>query len=197
MLGSITPLGERGRNRRWGVTVTAYLIGAAAGGLLIGTLAGVAGTPWADALSVPVRLGILAALLAVGVALDLGLGGLRLPTVRRQVNEDWIARYRGWVVGLGFGVQLGVGVVTVVTTSTVYAALAAAVLSGSWRSGALIGGTFGIVRGASILVVARVRRPEQLARIDATIRRWAAPARRATVGAAAALSVALAVGAAR
>ena len=63
---------------------------------------------------------ILALLAALGLAADLRLGGLRLPGPRRQVDERWLHRYRGWVYGVGFGFQLGFGLLTVVTTSTVY-----------------------------------------------------------------------------
>ena len=36
MLASITPLGERGRQAHWVVTVTAFMIGAAGAGMLVG-----------------------------------------------------------------------------------------------------------------------------------------------------------------
>ena len=49
------------------------------------------------------RVAALAGVVAAGLWLDLGILGLRLPTTRRQVNEDWLGRYRGWVVGVGFG----------------------------------------------------------------------------------------------
>ena len=136
MLGSITPLGERGRNRRWGITVTTYVIGSVLGGVAIaGALGGLGAAIGLGGLSVAVRLGLLAAAVLVGLAFDLRLGGLRLPTVHRQVNEDWMVRYRSWVYGLGFGVQLGLGVVTIVTTSAIYAMLLAAALSGSAAAG--------------------------------------------------------------
>ena len=165
MLGSITPLGERGRNRRWGVTVTAYLAGSVIGGLLIDGALGALGrlvtkvTGWSGAS----RLGLLAAVVAIGLLLDLRVAGLRLPTVHRQVNEDWMVRYRGWVYGLGFGLQLGTGVVTVVTTSAVYATLAAALLSGSAAAGALIGGVFGLIRAAAVFTVAGLGEVEAVA----------------------------------
>ena len=40
MLTSITPLGERGRNRRWLSTVSWYVLGSTLGGALMGALAG-------------------------------------------------------------------------------------------------------------------------------------------------------------
>ena len=128
------------------------------------------------------RLGVLAVAAAVGIAFDARLFGLRLPTIRRQVNQDWIATYRGWVVGLGFGFQLGMGIVTIVTTSTVYVMLLAAFLSGGAGAGALIAGTFGLARASILLSVAGVKRPEQLGRVDAVLRRWDADAPRRARG---------------
>jgi hypothetical protein len=198
MLGSITPLGERGRNRSWGVTVTSYVLGSIVGGAAIagalgwsGAALGVGGLPVTE------RLGILAVAVIVGLALDLRLAGLRLPTVHRQVNEDWMVRYRSWVYGLGFGLQLGLGVVTIVTTSAIYAMLLASTLSGSAAAGALTGGVFGLVRSAVVFTVAGVRRPEQLGRPDVVLRRWDGWTRRAAVGVSAAVSALLAAGAVR
>lgn len=160
MLASIHPLGERARDRRWSVTVSAYLLGsalaAAALGALLGGLGGLLPLgPGATAVAVIVLCG-------AALAFDLGLGGLTLPTVRRQVDKDWLDRYRGWVVGVGFGVQLGLGVVTIVTTAAVYLSLALAVLTRSVAAGAAVGATFGLVRALVILAVAPVRRPDQL-----------------------------------
>ena len=84
-----------------------------------------------------------------------GVGGLRLPTVHRQVEEEWRGRYRGWVWGLAFGFQLAVGVVTIVTTSTVYVTWLAAGLSGAAFGGAAVGATFGLARALPIFAVAR------------------------------------------
>jgi hypothetical protein len=105
MLGSITPLGERGRGQRWGVTVTAYVLGSAAAGAAFGAILGLLGglvLP-ATVITHPIRWLILAALLLAGALLDLGVMHLRLPTVRRQVDEQWLGRFRGWVYGLAFG----------------------------------------------------------------------------------------------
>jgi cytochrome c biogenesis protein CcdA len=197
MLGSITPLGERGRGSRWWLTVTAYVLGSALGGLLAGALAGLAGTFLVAGLGVGNRLAILVAAIVLGLVFDLRVTGLRLPTVRRQVDDEWRARYRGWVWGLGFGLQLGVGVVTIVTTSTVYAVWLAAGLSGSVTAGALIGVAFGLARAVPVFAVAGVHRPEQLLRVDTTLSRLAGPARRATYAAASCVAVAGAVGAVR
>ena len=158
MLASIHPLGERARDRRWSVTVSAYLVSSTLAAAVLGALLGGAGglLPLGPA---SVAVAVLA-LCALALAFD--LGRLRLPTVHRQVDKDWLDRYRGWVVGVGFGFQLGLGVVTVVNTAAVYLALALAALTGSTAAGAAVGATFGLVRAVVILAVAPVRRPDQL-----------------------------------
>jgi hypothetical protein len=167
MLSSIHPLGERARNMRWGLTAGAYVVGSIAGGLVFGGLLGAAG--WVVhgvAGTGPAVAGLLLAAAGLaGAGLDLGVGGLAIPTIHRQVNEDWLHRYRGWVYGSGFGFQLGLGVVTIVTTATIYVTFAAAFLvglAGSLAGGATIGAVFGAARSAPILLVARVSRPEHL-----------------------------------
>ena len=193
MLGSITPLGERGRKQRWAATVSWFLLGSVAGGATAGAILGGAGSLAlrARVLSTPVRLAALAVLLGAGAFLDSGLVRIALPTNRRQVNEDWLSRYRGWVYGGAFGLQLGLGVVTVVSTSAVYSTFLAAFLSGGLLSGALIGATFGLLRATPQLVTARVKRPDDLVRMDRTLRAWDRPARRWAV----ALEVAVAASA--
>jgi hypothetical protein len=174
MLGSISPFGERARRQRWGVTFGAFLLGSVAAGLGLGATLGAAGGAILELVGgrgAP-ALAVLAAFVVFGLAPDLGAFGLRLPTTHRQVNEDWLHRYRGWVYGLGFGFQLGLGVVTIVSTSAVYATFGAAFLAGSAPGGALVGGAFGFVRGMSLLGVAHVRRPDQVHVIDGRLRRW-------------------------
>ena len=108
------------------------------------------------------RLDLLLALAATAVVLELHPLGFRLPTHRRQVDETWLHRYRGWVYGAGFGGQLGVGVWTVVATPAVYVTLVAEALAPSITDGLAIGATFGLVRGATVLSTARVGSPGAL-----------------------------------
>lgn len=195
MLGSITPLGERARRQRWWVTMAFFGLGSVGGGMLLGLLPALVGSTLD--LDSTVALWALAGLVALGLALDLGLAGLRLPTLRRQVDEEWLGRYRGWVYGLGFGAQLGVGLATIVTLSATYAAIAAAFLSGSLVAGLAIGAAFGAGRWAGALAGGLVRRPDQLARLARALRRLDAPSRRLALAAeacAAAVLVGLAAG---
>lgn len=163
MLSSISPFGERARASRWWLTTTAYVVSSTLGGLAVGLLAALVGAlvPQGWRLS-PTGFVVAAVLLLVGLALDLRVGGLELPSWRRQVDEAWIGRYRGWVVGLGFGAQLGFGVVTIVTSSTTYAVVLLALLSGTPWVGALLGVVFGLVRALPLVLMARVDSRERL-----------------------------------
>ena len=175
MLASITPLGEQGRRRRWGRTVTAFVIASTLGGALSGVVAGALGRLVLRDVSWDGRVGFVAALLVLGLVLDL-LG--KVPGPRRQVDESWLDRYRGWVYGAGFGFQLGAGVVTIVTNSAVYVTLGAAMATASPVAGLALGAVAGLLRGATILAGARLRTPDQLVHFHARMSSWREPARR-------------------
>ena len=191
MLASITPLGERARGSRWGLTVGFFLAGSTLAGAAAWALAGALGhLVWPGGGAVHLRAGLLAAAIALGLLLD--LRGL-LPTLRRQVNEEWLREYRGWVYGAGFGAQLGLGVTTIVTTSLVYATLLAAFVAAGVGTGTAVVGLFGAARGATLLLGARVRRPADLARLHRTIDAWRPRVRAITFGAQVGLTLALLV----
>ena len=178
MLTSITPLGERGRGQRYAVTVTSYVVGSVVGGTLAGALLGGLGSLLVWVLPVPV-LAVAAAVLLVAAGFD-ARGATMLG--RRQVDQDWLPRFRGWVYGLGFGVQLGFGAVTVVTSAATLALAAVLLLTGSPAAGAWLGALFGLSRALPVLALRHVQQPDQL---RAAARRWsaAAPAAsRAVVG---------------
>ncbi len=185
MLSSITPLGERGRRRSWGPTVAALLTGSVLGGAAVGAAAGLLGSavPAAARPGPAAAAAVVCVLAALGGACDAHLGGLGLPTVRRQVNEDWLPRYRGWAVGLGYGAQLGAAVVTIVPTAAVYLALALALLSASPVGGMAVGATFGLARALPVLAMRSVTTPARLARAHERLEAWAPLAARSTAGA--------------
>jgi hypothetical protein len=173
MLSSIHPLGERARGNRWWLTVIAYLVASTASGLLAGMVLGLTGR----VVGILVGHGATTPLLLTAVACLVGAlmdgGGAkapRLPGVRRQVNEDWLNRYRGWVYGAGFGLQLGLGVVTIVTTAAIYLtgmlAVATGWLAPGWSAalagGAAVGAAFGLARALPLLLRARTNQPDRL-----------------------------------
>jgi hypothetical protein len=183
MLSSITPLGERGRHSRWGMTVTAYLLGSLAAATGLGAVLGALG----GLLPVPGRPVVLAVALLAGAVAD---ATSRTPArPRRQVDEDWLARYRGWVYGVGFGFQLGLGVVTILSTAAVLALWLAALLTGSALFGALLGTAFGAARAAPVFAMRRVVDPATLRRLFGRLEAARRPAARATVVGQAALAV--------
>jgi hypothetical protein len=176
MLSSISPLGERARHSRWWLTTTAYLLGSLVGGLALGGLFALLGSLVPGPVrAAPATFVVVAALLLLGLALDLRVGGATLPSWRRQVDVAWLDRYRGWVMGLGFGGQLGFGLVTIITSATTYAVALLAALSGDLRAGLVIGGVFGLVRAQPSLLMARVRDREALHGVFALVERWARP----------------------
>lgn len=164
MLASINPLGERMRNQKWWRSFAWYGAGSVLGGVTMGVLFGLLGAALFAAFApteTVVGLLVLASGL-VGVAFEVHLFGLRLPTIIRQVDENWLGRYRAWVYAGGFGFQLGLGVVTVVTSAAVYLTWILCTLSGTVWGGVVIGAAFGVVRALPMLLVARVDTPGDL-----------------------------------
>jgi hypothetical protein len=182
MLASINPLGERARNQRWSVTAVAYGLGSTTGGALFGAALGSIGGLSRHRLPASATVAIAVVLCATAAMVDAGSATTRrwLPSPRRQVDERWLGRYRGWVYGLGFGAQLGVAVATVVTASAVYLVLVGEGLAPSALAGAVVGTAFGGVRGTSVLLAARVDSP---ARLSSFHRRFAALERPAAAAA--------------
>lgn len=163
MLTSITPLGERGRGQRWPVTAVALTLGHLAGGVGLGAvLAAGAAAVAAVADPSPATVTVVVTVVAV-VAASTDVAGVRFPG-RRQVDESWLTSYRGWVYGVGFGLQLGLGFVTVVNTALFGAMALAAVLLGP-STAFVLGVTYGGGRALMALLSGRVRSVEQLKRL--------------------------------
>jgi MFS family permease len=191
MLASITPLGERSRGFSWGVTASAFAAGAVGAGALAGAVGGALGSlapmgRWRDIAGV--------ALLASALAVDASPLRRRLPTTRRQVNEDWLTRYRGWVYGIAFGAQLGTGLVIIVTSAAVYATALGAVLCGTAAAGAAVGAAFGATRALSLLPAHGATDPAGLVRLHSRMERAEAPSRHVVLAAEAAAIVLIGVG---
>ena len=113
MLTSINPVSERGRNHRFGVTAGWFIIGGVLGGATLGLGAAIlALVVRSTGIGLEARLATGAALAVLATLLDLGILGVTMPVIRRQVNERWLDEFRGWFYGVGFGWQIGVGVAT-------------------------------------------------------------------------------------
>jgi hypothetical protein len=187
MLASITPLGERARGASWRRTVAAYVMASIVGGVAMGAALGALGgllhvrdTRW--------TLAVAGALAMAAAALD--LTG-RLPTLRRQVDETWMNRYRDWVYGAGFGLQLGLGATTIVTSASLYLTWVVELLTGDPVLGAVVGAAFGLSRAAPLLGTARITTADTLRGAQ---RRWQTRlplVRRGTIGVQAAAGLAM------
>lgn len=161
MLSSIHPLGERARGNRWIVTALWYTAASTAGGAVFGAITATILWPLAHAL--PASVTMIAVVLCCVAAVAGDLFARRLPPGwHRQVNEDWLVRYRAWLYASGFGFQLGLAVATIITTYAVYAYIAMVALSGSPAAGALIGAVFGFTRAVPVLATGAIHRPQQL-----------------------------------
>ncbi len=165
MLSTVTPMAESARGHRYATTATFFWLGAVLGGATLGlgaaalaafvSLFGLTGTAAVGA----------AGLAAVGaLALDAGLVGPPIPHHRRQVNEDWLGRYRSWVYGGGFGWQIGTGLATYIMTAGVYLVIALAALTGSPAVAMGLCVLFGALRGSAVLLGARLTDADALRR---------------------------------
>ena len=200
MLSSITPFGERGRRHRYGVTAAWYLIGATVGGAVLGgagallavvaRAAGLGHHPGA-------ALAVAGATAAAAAAIDAGLFGPVLPLIRRQVDDAWLARYRPWVYGAGFGWQIGVGLATYLMTAGVVLVPLLGALSASAGTAVALGALFGLARGSTVFLTARATGPGRLRELHGRLDRLGPGVRwscTAAEGLAAVVLVALAAG---
>jgi len=193
MLSSIHPFGERSRNNSFGRTATAHIVGSAVGGLALGVLGGLAGLA-ATTLVAPsdaARTVIVAVSAAIALALEVSNRERLLPTRSRQVNENWIQTYRGWVYGGGWGAELGFGVSTIITTSLVHLLVVTMVFVGSLTMSATLGLVFGTVRGLTVLAARSIDSPDRLRSFHRQLDDYRT---RSRSGAIAALGIAVAIG---
>lgn len=195
MLSTITPLGEMGRRNRYATSVGWFIVGATLGGATLGAGAALlaVGVGALD-LSAEARLGIAAVLAAVTIASDLAIGGFRLPSHTRQVNETWLDQFRSWVYAGGFGWQIGVGLATYVTTAAVYLMIGMAALTASPLLALGVVTGFGFVRGLAILLGVGLTTPERMIALHRRLDELLPSAQRAIVATQAAV-LAVAVGA--
>ncbi len=165
MLSTITPFGERGRGHRYAVTACWFVAGAAAGGATLGAFSagGAAVVAGAGGAHHPAVLaGVAAGLAATGAGVDAGLFGDVLPLIRRQVDDGWLARYRPWVYGAGFGWQIGTGLATYLMTAAVLVVALFAALTASPAAALGVATAFGLARGLTVFLTAGSATPAGL-----------------------------------
>jgi hypothetical protein len=172
------------------MTAAAYLVASTVVAAVLGGMLGAAAGAAASLVepSAAVLLAGAASVCCLAAAAEAFPRTVPLPTPRRQVNEEWLGRYRGWVYGIGFGGQLGLGVATIVTTAAVYASLALATLAG-WSAGGpghgatagtAVLGAFGVVRALPVFATGRIRTGHGLRALHRRLDAAGLAARRAT-----------------
>lgn len=178
MLSTITPMAERARGHRYGVTATWFVVGAAVGGLMLGGLAALVALGIAALDPSPAAVATAAAVLAgTAAAVDAGTFGRRPPFFRRQVDDAWLSTYRAWVYGAGFGWQIGFGFATYIMTAGVALTALLAALTASPAAALLVGVVFGTARGLVVLLGAGLRSPAALGALHARLDALEAPVR--------------------
>jgi hypothetical protein len=168
MLGSITSLGERSRGRRWAVTYAWFVVGALAGGLAL-SAALIALREAGRLLPDAVALGIGFA--GAGVLLAVAALGRTPPSLDRQVDHRWLDRYRGWVIGAGFGFQLGAAVFTKISSFALYLLVLCALLGVSRASLLAAALGYAAVRAVSAAPGGRIASPRDLQRLTQRLAR--------------------------
>ena len=162
MLSSIHPLGERGRNNRWWITVTAFALAATVTAAVMGLTLGYLGSITLGGVDHSILIFVTAATAVVGGLLD--MARVSPPRSERQVNESWIGHYRGWVYGGSFGFELGTGVMTYLVTWGVYVIFVAEFAIADPTLGAVVGAIFGFGRSIALLAAGWIDRPSRLTR---------------------------------
>lgn len=138
--------------------------GATAGagaGLLAAVLVGAATSLLA--ITGPAVDRLLVSLIVAGVVLDvirLATGRLTPMAVGRQVPREWAALLPARATAVLYGLRLGIGPLTILSTWTWWSVTLAAGLLSPW-SGAVVGATFGGVRMLVMIVVSTGLRPDR------------------------------------
>ncbi len=196
MLSTITPMAERARGHRYSVTASWFVVGAVAGGATLGLgTAGLAAVVRAADPSEGLVVAAVVALAATAALVDAGAFGRRPPFFRRQVDDAWLARYRAWVYGVGFGWQIGFGFATYIMTAAVALTVLLAALTGSPATAFAICVAFGLARGLVVLLGAGLRSPAALGSLHERLDALEAPVRWGVVGVQALVALIVGLGA--
>lgn len=185
MLSSITPVGEVSRSQRWAVTITAFTIGSALGGAGLGLSAGVVGAWWNPS----ARTGLAVVALGAAAAAISDLVAWTPPSLRRQVDRTWMTRFRGWVYGVGYGLQLGCALVTYISSWATWLMVVAMVVVADIRWAVAMGTLHGLGRAASLWTTMGLDTPDAIRRHHRRLQGWYPSARAASIALLAAASL--------
>jgi len=128
-----------------------FAVGAVSGSAITGTLLGLLGG------LTGIRGGITAIAILAGagvlfLAADVGIAGLKTPTLRRQTNSTWWRSRGSSSATVLWGIDLGLGFTTIRVGSLYWLAALAVFLKGSPSSGATIMIFYGVGVAAHVFV---------------------------------------------
>jgi hypothetical protein len=182
MLSQITPVAEAARGHKFGRTAAFFLVGALLGSLTLGLAIAVGAALFAAAdLGTDTTIALVAVCAALGAVVDTHVLGFGPPFLRRQVNEDWLMRYRPWVYGGGFGWQIGFGLSTYVMTAAVGVMILLGALSASPAAAVLVAVVFGLARGSAVFLGVPLRTRPALYAFHRRFHAAAEPVRQAVI----------------
>jgi hypothetical protein len=170
MIGTIGPMvnGERGVGRR-AAAHWFHLGGAVLGGASAGAVIG-----WVGSALISPEVAARLTLGFAGLYAFHELGIIRMPTPERhrQVPVAWRTTLPVRVTAAVYGLMLGAGFLTHITTTTTYVMWIAAVASGEPLWSVVVGATYGAARGLPPFILASLskRRPASVAIYDRVIR---------------------------
>jgi uncharacterized membrane protein YphA (DoxX/SURF4 family) len=160
MVETITPVVHGGRRSRWALVLLVHTAGAVVAAAVFGGVLAVAGSvlgvPWgaAGVALVAATAGAYLAREAFGVPVP-------IPQLRRQVPDWWRTFFPFAPAAFLYGLGLGVGFFTYLARGTLVVVATGAFASGSPKAGALLLGTFGLVRGLTAIVAFRSTNPDE------------------------------------
>ncbi len=155
MVGTIRPVVYRDRQLlRWGIATILHVLGNVVAAFTFGLIMGLLGhwlIPYSEGRWKLILGGL--GILSIAYALD-EIRILRLPHPQRakQVPASWRALFHPYVTATLYGLGLGTGIITQITTGVLYVVLFGLFLYAHPLYSALTFSLFGLGRGASVLV---------------------------------------------
>jgi hypothetical protein len=152
MVGTITPVVYGNRRVRWLLGVGCYGLGAVLAGTALGAGAGLAGLLLRTVLAPDVVSASVAAAAQAYALHELGLIRLPRPQRRWQVPAHWRVTLHPWLTCFLYGLILGAGVLTYISGSSFYIAVAWATALSDPAAGAVVLAVYGSAQAVAILL---------------------------------------------
>jgi hypothetical protein len=152
VLGLAPPKSTTSQDQNWRRPgLVAHALGLILGGAAMGFGVGALGELAAHHLGAELVAAVALATATAYAGADVGMWRLPLPTLNHQVPRAWLRDFPGVVAYGGFGVLLGLGIVTAVPFAAFVALLAFEFGVASGSIGALIGAAYGAGRLIGLL----------------------------------------------